>query len=132
MNIIEVRPENWHLAKGFCEAWEKSRHGCHTVPEIIANCIGGDWQLWCVMDAETPIAVYATRIFQRKQTRILEMPMLIGSRAADWWRIADDHVNRIAKLYGCSRIQLTGRAGWQRMTKGRYAVEGVLIGRKVD
>ncbi|MEY5100136.1 MAG: hypothetical protein RJA36_2855 [Pseudomonadota bacterium] len=131
MNIVEVRPENWSLAKPFCEAWERSRHGCHTVNEIIANCIAGEWQLWLVAD-DKPVAVYATRVFQRPRARILEMPMLIGSRAREWWRLADEHVNGIAKAYGCTRIQLTGRAGWQRLTRGRYAVEGVLIGRKVD
>lgn len=131
MKIYEVEPETLHLAMPLIEKWAASKHGMHTVAEVIENLTSGNWTLWAVVDGPQVVAIYAVHIYDSIKGRCLEMPFICGSRAREWWRLADAEIEQIAQEYGAQHIVLTGRRGWERMTRGRYAARHVVLTREV-
>lgn len=131
MTIHQVTPETWHLVEGHVIRWLKSKHCPHTAQEIIDAVTSGAWTLWAVVAGRKVMGVYAVRIFTTAQGRMLEMPFLVGEKVRQWWQLADDTIEQTAREYGATKILLTGRKGWERVTRSRYRVHSVVIEREV-
>jgi hypothetical protein len=129
--VHQVTAETWHLVLPLVEKWLSSKHCPHTGPEIVSNLEDGSWTLWAVVQGRHILGLYAVRIFTTARGKFMEMPFLVGEKVRQWWQIADAEVDRLGRAEGCSKILLTGRKGWERVTRGRFRVAAVVIEREV-
>lgn len=131
MKIFEVREKTWHLVHPFVQRWEESRHGTHTVPEVLAHCIAGEWQLWALAEPERIRAVWSTRHYTNHKGHFLEVPMLVGEGAKEWWTIVDDKLTELARSTNAQK-RIVARKGWHRLMKSRYSVYCVVLGQEAS
>jgi hypothetical protein len=129
--VHQVTAETWHLVLPLVEKWLSSKHCPHTGPEIVSNLEDGSWTLWAVVQGRHILGLYAVRVFTTARAKCIEIPFLVGEKVRQWWVLADAEIQRIAKGEGCQMVYLTGRRGWERVTRGRYKVHSIVIAREV-
>jgi hypothetical protein len=129
MKIFEVREKTWPLVHSFVQRWEDSRHGMHTVSEVLAHCIAGEWQLWALAEPERIRAVFATRVYTNHKGNFLEVPMLVGNNAKDWWCQVDDKLTELSRSSNAKK-RIVARKGWARLMASRFSVYCVVLGQE--
>jgi hypothetical protein len=73
-----------------------------------------DMQLWVASEGDRPIAVAVTQILNWPQSRCCEIFLVAGGKLenfVDFERVISDW----AEAEGCDFLQITGRAGWERI-----------------
>lgn len=131
VTIERVTEQTWHTVEPLAFKWLKSKHCPHTPKELWANITSGDWSLYRVSAGRDPVGLYAVRVFDTAKGRAIEMPFLVGSKIRQWWRLADQHMEALAREFGATKIVLTGRLGWARLTRDRYRMASVIIERTI-
>ena len=67
------------------------------------------------MDDSDIIAACTTRIYDTPQSRVLIAEWLGGERLAEWLDDALVIIEQFARDQGCTKIEGSGRKGWERM-----------------
>lgn len=87
-----------------------------TKESFLHDAIGGKLQIWCVGSYDRVRLVLFTQIAVHPATRVLEVIWACGAGMLETAGIAvDGSLEHFAELQGCSRIDVIGRSGWEKI-----------------
>lgn len=98
------------------------------VGDILHHLREKNLQLWIVVREEKEIeGALLTEIIHHPLMSVVRVRMAAGRRAKVWWKLASEIVGPWAKAYGCSKVEVVGRPGWERWSGGRLKKVGVVL-----
>lgn len=120
MNLRPVpAPEvesNWHFADAWVRAALQDRCSTDTAERLKELCLERSAQLWLIEDAEQVVGAIVTEIVETSNGLTCNFVTAAGSFRSDG-DMCLDVIEAWARTEGCVRLELTGRAGWQRCLK---------------
>lgn len=137
MRIGLVAPSDaalvWNLAKPFLEKSMPYSGGRYDIDAMYEQIRQGTQQLWMIADedARNPIAAFTTRVIEYPRLKTLSCQFCGGHGVRDWAEQVDDLLNNIAREFGCTAIEMTGRKGWTRVLPSSWKEEFILYRREV-
>lgn len=125
--------------------WPQIQEGLDSRPDLwqkwttkegfVHDTLSGKLQVWVASpEASAPITLlFATRLCETWAGRVLQVPIAFGEGAVRMMPCLEGAVDRMAKFSGCTRIEVTGRRGWERVLKPEFGWEfmGVTLTRPV-
>lgn len=109
--VLDSRPDLW-------QKWT-------TKEGFVMDVMGGKLQVWVASPGSAgPITlVFATRLCDTWAGRVLQVPIAFGEGAVQMMPCLEGAIDRMAAFSGCTRIESTGRRGWERVLKPEFGWE---------
>lgn len=125
-------PDAWSAVSPLVGRICDSSHGKFEPADIIKMLVGGDFQLWVLVDDDgAPQVVYLGRIVIFPRRRVYE-PLAVAStdmpEYLDSWLESFEQIEKWAKDRGCDMVQSLARPGFERSLRKRgYKRSHVLL-----
>tara|TARA_Y100000310_G_C20615484_1_gene780396 strand:- start:1055 stop:1498 length:444 start_codon:yes stop_codon:yes gene_type:complete len=75
-----------------------------------------EMQLWAAFENDFPVVAAVTQLVNWPQARACEILLLAGDHREKWIEF-EQVISEWAESEGCDHMQITGRAGWERVLK---------------
>lgn len=104
------------VAPYLSDALERSEGDRDIGPEdLLAGAAAGQFDLWALVSEEqSVVAALVTSIARYPRRAVLEVIAFGCDQHQDYWRIAWEQLQDVARAMGISTIAGTGRPGWAR------------------
>jgi hypothetical protein len=86
-------------------------------PDVLAQLIAREAQLWAVYDGQEPIAAIVTQVTIDPAGKRCRLWLIGGSHLDDWVTELLGKLEPWARSLGCVALWGCGREGWQRIVK---------------
>lgn len=90
----------------------------HDITSFINAIREKEMQLWCVFDADKPIAIMLTEIIETPKRKYVLLQECVGEGMKDWAEYIEI-IKEWARSIGCRSLKWEGRKGWVRVLKGK-------------
>jgi hypothetical protein len=107
---------NWHFAEAWVRSALEDRCSTENAGRLKEMCLERAAQLWLIQDFEQVVGAIVTEIVETTNGLTCNLITAAGSFRNDG-DMCLDIIERWARAEGCVRLELTGRAGWQRCLK---------------
>jgi hypothetical protein len=114
---------NWDLIQPYLERVQRGFPDDINIPQVLADLVGKQKQLWGYHDGERITGICITEI----QHPVCWLRVGVGTES--WRGQIDDLIAAIeswARSLGCERIKIAGRMGWKRRLPA-YRQIGVIL-----
>ena len=103
-----------HMLQFLRPAIERS-NGRWSANDVLNEIESGRLQAWALIDGPLLYGVGVTEIHQYPGCRVLTCLWLGGVEAHKWLDVLDKTVSEWAIGEGCTRMEIVGRKGWERL-----------------
>jgi uncharacterized membrane protein len=106
----------WPFIEKCLDATEETWAMEHTKESLRDEILRGGLQVWTAGTPEAIVLVLFTRVVTSEVSRAVQVVWACG-HLEDYAGILNVKLENFAKTTGCSRLEVVGRAGWQRILK---------------
>lgn len=95
--------------------------------ELVERLLAGKMQLWVLVEDETIVAIFCTRIYTQHGVALAEIVLYSGEWSEDIMKHLPE-VEEWAVEHGAEAVRIEGRSGWQRrLSHYGYSLEHVAL-----
>lgn len=105
----------WKLMLQFLRPAIERSNGRWTPEDVFRELAAGTMQCWVLIEGPLLYGVGVTSIRVYPGLKSLECMWLGGVDSHLWMQLLDETVSRWAISEGCTRMEIAGRKGWERM-----------------
>lgn len=108
-------PDMWKTSKPMIERSVRETDGEYSIAHIYTSLLEKKRNLWVVFKNGLPIASITTRIDEYPTGLRVGVIDYAGGESFEDWDMFSEYVSDFFRLQGCKKIEIAGRAGWERL-----------------